>query len=479
MKPSPPDPAAAPSRPPRSPEQTGPTGPAGPTGQTGQTGPAGQTELADRAPRERLDRFVRLDPYPGYARLREEAPIYYSEPAKSWLVTRYKDVLTCLREPRLSSQRMGFVEQRLPEPLRTRALSGLRHLESWALMLDPPQHTRLRQLMNKAFTAKRIETMRPRVQQLIDELLERSAAKGRMDVVHDFANLVPVRVIGDMLGLPAEDGPRLKLWSDGVAAFLGAGRYAHAVEDFITSMSGLEEYFRTAIAARRRRPGDDLLTLLLTAEEEGKIMSEHELIATCTLLLFGGHETTTNLIGNGVQMLLEHPEAQAELRAAPHLIGPAVEEFLRYQSPVQRTGRIAAADLELSGQRIDKGQMIFLLLGAANRDPAQFAEPDTLQLQRPDNRHLAFGLGSIHFCVGAALARLEGQLAIATLLRRFPCIERAPTGSPSAPHGAASGARTEPAQAAAAPANPEWDWSDNIALRGLVSLPIVMRGAAA
>lgn len=387
------------------------------------------------------------DPYPGYARLRAETPVFYSESWRGWYLTRYKDISSILREPRVSSQRADRMLNGLSAEEREGVKSGLRNLRSWILMLDPPEHTRLRQLITKAFTARHIETMRPRIQKLVDELLTQMEPSGRMDVIADFANLVPIRVIGDMLGTRPEDSVRLKRWSDGIAEFIGGRRLTTTVTHFIESMSELDAYFRSCIAARRKDPGSDLLSLLLTAEEQGKILDEHEIIATCTMLLFGGHETTTNLIGNAVHALLQHPSALAEFRSTSAVHGPAVEEFLRYDSPVQLVGRLAMEDLEVSGTQIKKGEMIYLSLGAANRDPEQFPEPDRLDFHRAENRHLSFGY-SVHFCVGAALARLEGQLALEGLFRHFPQIERVQKDA---------------------------QWSNNLVLRGQSALPIVMR----
>ncbi|XXY45740.1 cytochrome P450 [Sorangium sp. So ce269] len=363
------------------------------------------------------------NPYPVYARLREEAPVYFSAGYNGWLVTRYDHVAAGFRDPRLSAKRSSAFVTKLPDEVRQRLEPLRRNLASWALLLDPPEHTRIRSLINKAFVPRLVEGLRPRVEALVNELLDAVAPAGRMDVLRDLGDLLPLLVIGEVLGVPAEDRHKLKGWSNALGGFLGAGRPTLEIAGgALSAVAELEEYFRGVIAARRQSPGSDLLSQLIVAEEQGMILGEQELLSTCCMLLFGGHETTKNLIGNGLLALLRHPAARDELRGSPMLVGPAVEELLRYDSPVQWMSRIALEDIELDGARIPKGDRAFLVLGAANRDPAQFPEPDQLDFHRTDIRHISFGLG-VHYCAGAALARVEAQTAIATFVRRFPNAE--------------------------------------------------------
>ncbi|WP_437653745.1 cytochrome P450 [Sorangium sp. So ce1182] len=363
------------------------------------------------------------NPYPVYARLREEAPVYFSAGYNGWLVTRYDHVAAGFRDPRLSAKRSSAFVTKLPDEVRQRLEPLRRNLASWALLLDPPEHTRIRSLINKAFVPRLVEGLRPRVEALVNELLDAVAPAGRMDVLRDLGDLLPLLVIGEVLGVPAEDRHKLKSWSNALGGFLGAGRPTLEIAGgALTAVAELEEYFRGVIAARRQSPGSDLLSQLIVAEEQGMILGEQELLSTCCMLLFGGHETTKNLIGNGLLALLRHPAARDELRGSPMLVGPAVEELLRYDSPVQWMSRVALEDIELDGARIPKGDRAFLVLGAANRDPAQFPEPDRLDFHRTDIRHISFGLG-VHYCAGAALARVEAQTAIATFVRRFPNAE--------------------------------------------------------
>ncbi|WP_437288862.1 cytochrome P450 [Sorangium sp. So ce406] len=368
------------------------------------------------------------NPYPVYARLRQEAPVYFSAGYNGWLVTRYDHVAAGFRDPRLSAKRSSAFVTKLPEEVRQRLEPLRRNLASWALLLDPPEHTRIRSLINKAFVPRLVEGLRPRVEALVDGLLDAVAPAGQMDVLRDLGDLLPLLVIGEVLGVPAEDRHKLKGWSNALGGFLGAGRPTLEIAGgALTAVAELEDYFRGVIASRRQSPGSDLLSQLILAEEQGMILGEQELLSTCCMLLFGGHETTKNLIGNGLLALLLHRSARDELRGSPMLIGPAVEELLRYDSPVQWMSRMALEDIELDGVTIPKGDRAFLVLGAANRDPAQFPEPDRLDFHRTDIRHISFGLG-VHYCAGAALARVEAQAAIATFLRRFPNAELASGG---------------------------------------------------
>jgi pimeloyl-[acyl-carrier protein] synthase len=355
------------------------------------------------------------DPYPMYHRLRAEDTVHHSA-LGFWVLTRYEDVASVLRDPNFAKEAIAaFVVQRLGVDATVGI--GISMLDR-----DPPDHTRLRSLVSKAFTPRVVEGLRPRIQQIVDELLDRAEDHRAMDLIEEFAYPIPVIVICEMLGVPVEDHERFRGWSLDLArgldaTLLGAG--SDVAVRAAASRRSLSDYFRELIAERRDSPRGDLLSALIAAEEAGDKLSEHELLATCILLLVAGHETTVNLLGNGTLALLRHPDQLRLLRENPGLIGTAVEELLRYDGPVQRTARVPSADAVIDGHKIEAGEMVMPFIGAADRDPAQFADPDRLDLTRTDNRHIAFGWG-IHFCLGAPLARLEGQIAINTMLRRFP-----------------------------------------------------------
>jgi unspecific monooxygenase len=311
---------------------------------------------------------------------------------------------------------------------------------------DPPDHTRLRGLVSKAFTPRVVEGLRPRVQQIVDGLLDQNAARGSMELIEDFAYPLPVTVICEMLGVPVEDHETFKGWSREMARSLDPEEFLpqDVVERRQRAIESFSEYFSRLIEERRARPRDDLLSALIAAEEAGDKLTGPELLAICILLLVAGHETTVNLIGNGTLALLRHPEQLQKLRDDPSLARSAVEEFLRYDPPVQFTGRVALADMEIGGHVLSKGQQAMLLLASANRDPEVFAEPDRLDITRRENRHLSFGHG-IHFCLGAPLARVEGEIAFSGLVRRFEGLHLL-TEAP--------------------------EYKENIVLRGLASLPV-------
>jgi cytochrome P450 len=362
-----------------------------------------------------MDPAFVADPYPTYHRLRAEDPVHHS-PMGFWVLTRYDDVVAALRDPRLTKEAIApFVAARFGVTLP--ATVGASMLDR-----DPPDHTRLRGLVSKAFTSRVVEALRPRIQQIVDGLLDAVAPRGAMDLIEEFAYPLPVNVICEMLGVPVEDHERFKGWSLDLARGLDLiwlGPESEVGRRSGLARQGLAEYFRGLIAERRAAPRNDLLSALIAAEEAGDTLSEVELLATCILLLVAGHETTVNLIGNGTLALLRHPAELRRLRENPGLIVTAVEELLRYDGPVQRTARIPSEDVTIGGRRIARGEMVMPFIGAADRDPAQFPAPDRLDIGRADNRHIAFGWG-IHFCLGAPLARIEGQIAIDTLVRRFP-----------------------------------------------------------
>ena len=363
---------------------------------------------------------VRANPYPLYRQLREQDPVHWSELMASWVLTRYDDVEAVLRDPRFSTARRRTGNRFTEQLMEMQEQMGPIGQATTMLRADPPEHTRLRNLVSKAFTPRAIEAMRPHIQQIVDELLDAVEGSDRFDLIHDLAYPLPVIVIAEMLGVAPEDRDRFKRWSGDIAATLGGPMLSpEVIQQAIASSREMTDYFRGVIEIRRKEPEDDLLSALIAAKEQGEALSEHEVLATCVLLLVAGNETTTNLIGNGMVALLQHPDQLEQLRDDPSLTESAVEEFLRYDGPVQATGRTATEDVEVGGTVIKEGQVAFTLLGAANHDPAQFANPDTLDITRKDNRHLAFGHG-IHFCLGAQLARVEAQVAFETLLRRFP-----------------------------------------------------------
>ena len=354
------------------------------------------------------------DPYPTYHRLRAEDPVHHS-PLGFWVLTRYEDVVAALRDPRLVKEPIAaFVAARFGAAMPAMGLSMLDR--------DPPDHTRLRGLVNKAFTPRVVEALRPHIQKIVDGLLARVEGAGTMDLIEEFAYPLPVTVICQMLGVPVEDRERFKQWGLDIARGLDAILLppdSDVARRSVAARHALADYFRGLIAERRAAPRGDMLSDLIAAEEAGDKLREDELLATCILLLVAGHETTVNLIGNGTLALLRHPEQLRRLRENPGLIASAVEELLRYDGPVQRTARIPSADVTFDGLTIGKGEMVMPFIGAADRDPAQFPDPDRLDITRTDNRHIAFGWG-IHFCLGAPLARVEGQIAIGTLVQRLP-----------------------------------------------------------
>jgi cytochrome P450 len=366
--------------------------------------------------------FIR-DPYPLLARLREEDPVHWSEPLGAWIVTRYADARDATRDPRLSSDRLRPFFEAQPEGARRRLSALENNVSRWAVFVDPPSHTRLRALMAHAFTSRAVERLRASVAARIDELLAPLAGRDEFDLVGDFAWLLPAGVIADLLGVPREDIGRLKDWSDELSGFVFSGRHVQAkYERAARGVGEMAEYFARLIEAKRARPCEDLVSALVAATDGGERLSPEELEAMCVLLLFAGHETTTHLIGNGMHALLADPQAHAELAARRDdaaFVAGAIEELLRFDGPSLAQGRVAAEHLELGGKRIRRHERVFLMLAAANRDPLAFCEPDTLRLERTPNAHLTFGYG-IHFCVGAPLARLEGQLALPRLLERFP-----------------------------------------------------------
>jgi cytochrome P450 len=359
------------------------------------------------------------DPYPSYQRLRTTDPMHLT-PFGAFVASRHAEASLVLRDKRFgkdfverSSRRYG--PQIMEEPV-------FRNMRHWMLQQDPPDHTRLRGLVVKAFTARRVEDMRPRIQQIVDETLDRIVERGQMDLIEDFAFRLPVTIICDMLGIPQEHREVFYTSSRNGGRLLDPVPLSPAeIAEGNTGNLMAQAYFQQLFELRRRNPGDDLTTQLVQAEEDGSKLSNEELTGNIILLFGAGHETTVNLIGNGLLALHRNPDQLALLKANPALITNAVEEFLRYDSSVQMTGRVALEDIDdLGGKRIPKGESVLCLLGSANRDPAVYPDrPDRLDITRPNVRPLSFG-GGIHFCLGAQLARIEAEVAIATLLRRLP-----------------------------------------------------------
>jgi len=389
-----------------------------------------------------LDPEVLADPYPLYRRLRSEDPVHWDPFLHVWVVTRYADVVKVFQ---------SFSANRTPTPEQLAAL-GLEALTPLAkvmvhqmLFLDPPAHSRVRSLASKAFTARRVENLRAHIQDITNDLLDAVQDRGRMDVIADLAYPLPAIVTAEMLGVPTSDWRQLTAWSADFAQVLGNFQHNpdHATQ-VIHSLDEMCAYFRSAIQDHQRKPRNGLISAFLNAEIDGDHLTEEEVVTNTIITMVGGQETTTNLIGNGILTLLRHPDQLSRLKTDPSLVTPAVEELLRYESPSQHTARLAPYDIQLGGKDIRKRQAVIAVMGAANRDPERFPDPDRVDICRPDNRHVAFAWAS-HFCFGAPLARIEGQTAFATILRRMP------------------GIRLEPGSIT---------WRENLGLRGLVGLPV-------
>jgi cytochrome P450 len=379
------------------------------------------------------------DPYPFYARLRAEAPFHWDEQAGmdgGWVLTRHADVLAALRSPQLSAERMMPASlDWVPDQYRPAAEQVFRAMPHQLLFIDPPDHTRIRSLMTKAFTPRLLEGLRPQVEQIARELLDAIALTGRVELIHDYAYPLPAIVIAQMLGVPPEDREQFIKWSSDFGAFLdGSSLTLEEALQAIQGVADFMDYFRALIETRRGAPRDDLLQALINAREQDAVLSEDELLSNLVLLLAAGHGTTTHLIGNGTYALLQHPEELRALTEGPSLIATAVPELLRYDSPVQLTGRHANAGLEIGGQRIEEGQHVTVVLGAANRDPEQFPDPDRLDVRRPESRIMSFGQG-IHFCLGAPLARIEASIAFNALFARLHDLRLDPAAPPPVREG--------------------------------------------
>ena len=365
------------------------------------------------------------NPYPYYDMLRQFAPVFFWEDWGIWFLSRYDNCAAVLRDSRfgheilkvMTREQLGWLAETSES---VRPLVEMQH--GWILFKDPPDHTRLRTLVHKVFTPRTIERLRESIQAYTDKLLDEAQEAGEFDVIDGLAFPVPITVIADLLGVPASDRETFRGWSRKLAHTL---ELTSAEEVYVRGSEATVEfsaYLRDLAAERRKTPREDLISALVAVEAEGDRLSEDELISMCILLLVAGHETTVNLIGNGTLALLRYPDQFARLTNDPSLIKPAVEELLRYDSPVQMTSRFIMEDMDFNGHTFRKGQQVSTLFGAANRDPEHFTDPNSLNIAREDNHHLAFGNG-IHFCLGAPLARLEGQIVLGTLARRFPNME--------------------------------------------------------
>jgi cytochrome P450 len=368
---------------------------------------------------------VRANPWPIYRALREQDPIHFS-PFGTCMLTRYEDAVSVLRDKRFSVEHRNYAEERQGTMMGDTfgPAPSERDLSNVMLFIDPPRHTRLRTLVNKAFTPRVVERLRTRVEVIVDELLDRAEGTGSMDVISDFAYPLPVQVICEMLGVPAEDQDRIRVWSRKIAPILDPIVTAEAQAGIEEAADFLDTYWDELIETRRADLRDDLLSELIRAEDEGHRLDHAELRSTCNLVLIAGHETTMNLIGNGLLALLRNPSEKDKLRERPELARSAVEELLRFDSPVHLTARSASETLEVGGVKFERGQLAVIAIGGVNRDPARFTDPDRLDIERDPNPHIAFSAGA-HFCVGAMLARLEAQIAFPRLLERLPRIELA------------------------------------------------------
>ncbi len=361
-----------------------------------------------------------LNPYPYYKEMRKNYPIYFDPEMQVWNVFRYEDALEALSNPKVFSSQ--FIGGRGDDPYSPFAVS--------MISSDPPRHRQLRSLVSQAFTPKAVDNLAPRIQEIVREQLDKVSSAGQMDVIFNLGYPLPVIVIAEMLGIPPEDRDRFKNWSDFIVSMSGTmgGAFGTGDVERFTSSDALLEmgtYFLAIMEQRRRQPSDDLISGLLAAEIDGQHLSEMELLGACFLLLIAGNETTTNLIGNALMTFTEHPQDWERLRAEPALLPSAIEEVLRYRSPVQSVLRYTNVETTLGNQTIPAEEPVKVWIGSANHDEAQFQDPENFDIQRSPNKHIAFGQG-IHYCLGAPLARLEARIALGEMLERFHVVERVP-----------------------------------------------------
>ena len=408
------------------------------------------TQYAPQVEFNTFDDAFAVDPYPTYARIRESGRVVQNE-LGIWLLPHHEEAMTLVRDPRVSADpRKSELFAKLFEMVLGGPDSvGYRLLSNLILFMDPPDHTRMRALANAAFSRKAVEDWRPEIKRIADELLDEVVQQDGVDLMEAFAYPLPVTVIAELLGVPLEDRDRFVTWGRQLIEL-----FSFNIEDFtplrqqlgVEAIENFNAFFEELAAERRQRPRDDLLTAFVQAETDGERMSHEELLATCLLLLLAGHETTANLIGNGVTALLRHPDELVRMRDDPSVVSSGIEELLRYDSPVQMTARTTLEPIEIAGVTIPANNRVACMLGSSNRDPERFDRPDDLVLDRASAPHVSFG-GGIHFCLGAPLARLEGRIAIPELLRRAPKI---------------------------AFATDELEWRKAFPLRGLKSLPVTL-----
>jgi len=398
------------------------------------------------------DPATNADPFPIFRRLQDEDPVHWSDAVRGWTITRYDDVRAVALDRTMSADRVRPFFDVMPNEEQRRLADLGHYLTLWAVFKDPPDHTRLRGLMNRAFTPRAVEALRPKIERIVRDLLEAIVERGSADLIADFAYPLPASVIMDMLGVPRSDLAMMKVWSDEIALFVGIARTTPG--KLARAQAGTREmaaYFRRLVGQRRKAPRDDMISALIAAEEQAQHLTEDEIIASCILLLFAGHETTANLIGNGVLALLRHPGEFAKLAGRPELAANTVEECLRYDGPSGALARVVAVEHEISGRRLKTGDRVYAWMNAANRDPRRFADPDRFDIERADNRHLTFGHGA-HFCLGAPLARLEAQIAFPQIVARLQGLELT---------------------------TDKFEWIDSLILRGVKKLPVRFKPVAA
>lgn len=361
----------------------------------------------------------RRDPQSTWRDLREAGPIYRSRAFATFVCTRYDDVLEVLRSPDFSTDRSEVPAMRWIERMSRDEPEFAGLLSRNLLTIDGDDHRRLRGLVSKGFTPRRVAQLRPRLEVVIEELLDRAATQGEMELVRDVAHPFPVIAIAELLGVPPDDQERFRSWSSVLVQLLDPLQGRGGAAPMIEATREIFDYFRPLLAERRANPRDDLISAMIAAEQDGERLDEVDLLALSSLLLVAGHETTSNLIGNAVLLMLRFPDERKRLQDDLSLLPSAVDECLRFESPIQLTDRAVVRDCTLAGQALKRNQMVAVVLAAANRDPAHFPEPDRFDVGRRDNNHLAFGHGN-HFCLGSQLAKLEGELALGALLRCFP-----------------------------------------------------------
>jgi cytochrome P450 len=362
------------------------------------------------------------DPYPLAAQLRELAPVHWSETHRAWLLTRYDDVVEAFNDKRMSSDRVRPLVAAMSDEQREKVGRVMEMIQDWMVVSDPPEHTRLRRLVARAFSPKRISASETRISELVDELLDQFIAEGHDEFVRHFAFPLPATVIAELIGAPAEDRDRFGAWSSDLAMIaFGAGGEERS-DRHVRALRGLEEmltYFGERIEDARSHPGEDMISGLLEGDGEGNVLDQEEMEAMCALMLFAGHETTTNLLSSAVLHLARTPDQLELLRSDPGLVGGAVEEILRYDGPIKVLQRWNVEEHTTRGETIRAGDRVFIVLAGANRDPERFPDPDTIDITRSPNRHVAFGRG-VHSCIGAQLSRIEGRVALGKVVTRLP-----------------------------------------------------------